>query len=184
MAATIAGLGAVLAGIGSLRLAWGQQAASRPWLIVIGWTLLGLAIFVLAFAIGGETGVPLGALLISTVGLGIVLANREIRPRREVRQRDRDSMIDPSDRKSRWWRGVLRVLLAGPLSGAAAILVGVALAKQLPLEDVDAIAIGALAVPLLWAGGMAWTLSDDRILRALVVITCVSAVSFALAFLV
>ena len=182
MVGTIAGIGATLAGIGSLRLAWGRAGPARPWLIAGGWALLSVAILAFALAIGGETGVPLGVVVISVAGLAAVLANREVRPRKEIRQRD--EVIDPSDRQSRWWRGALRVLLAGPLSGAASILVGVALAKQLPLADVDAIAVGGLAVPLLWAGGMAWTLSDDRILRALAVIAIVSAVSFALAFLV
>lgn len=182
MVGTIAGIGATFAGIGSLRLAWGRASPARPWLIACGWALFAMAVFAFAISVGGETGVPLAAIVISATGLCAVMANREVRPRKEARSRD--EVIDPSDRKSRWWRGALRALLAGPLSGAASILVGVALAKQLPFTDVDAIALGGLAVPLLWAGGMAWTLSDDRILRALAVIVAVSAVSYALAFLV
>ena len=182
MAGAIAGLGATLAGIGSLRLAWARPSSRRPWLILVGWLSLAVAVLLFAVAMGGETGVPFAVILISVAGLCFVAANRERRPRRETRPRE--EVIDPSDRRSRWWRGVLRVVLAGPLSGAAAILVGVALAKQLPLSDVDAIAIGGLTVPLLWAGGMAWTLSDDRILRALAVLLFVSGLSFALAFLI
>lgn len=182
MVGTIAGLGAVLAGLGSLRLAWARSDGLRPWLILGGWFLLAAAILVFALMIGGETGIPFAIVLVSVTGLGVVLSNREVRPRKEARQRE--DVIDPSDRRSRWWRGALRILLAGPLSGLAAILVGVALAKQLPLADVDAIAIGGLTVPLLWAGGMAWTLSDDKILRALAVLVVVSGVSFTLAFLV
>ena len=147
-----------------------------------GWGLLVLAVAAFAFAIGGETGIPFAITILSVVALGFVLANREVRPRKEGRERE--AVIDPSDRKSRWWRGVLRVILAGPLSGAAAILVGVALAKQLPLSDVDAIAIGGLTVPLLWAGGMAWTLSDDKILRALAALLIVASLSYAAAFVV
>ncbi|MEM5518098.1 hypothetical protein WNY37_14160 [Henriciella sp. AS95] len=182
MVGAIASLGAALAGIGSLRLAWSGAATRRPWLILSGWALLALALLAFAFAIGGETGIPVAVCLISVAGLGFVVANREVRPRKEARPRG--EVIDPSDRASRWWRGAFRVLLAGPLAGTASILVGVALARQLPLSDVDAIAIGGLAVPLLWAGGMAWTLSDDRILRAFGVLVAVSAVSFALAFLI
>lgn len=181
MVSTLAGIGATVAGIASLRRAWARGSAARPWLILAGWTLLCAAIVAFAVAIGGETGVPFAVTVISVAGLVAVLANREVRPRKEARARE--EVIDPSDRKRRWWRGALRVILAGPLSGAAAILVGVALAKQLPLTDVDAIAIGGLTVPLLWAGGMAWTLSDDRILRALGLLVAVAALSFAFAFL-
>ena len=92
-------------------------------------------------------------------------------------------MIDPSDRKSRVWRGVVRTLLAGPLSGLAAIGVGVALAVRLPLQEVDRVAIGGLAVPVIWAAGMAWTLADDKIIRAGLVLIVVSAICYAIAFL-
>ena len=182
MIATVAGIGSLLGGLGSLRLAWSRPAGRRPLLIVAGWGLLVLAVAAFAFAIGGETGIPFAITILSVVALGFVLANREVRPRKEGRERE--AVIDPSDRKSRWWRGVLRVILAGPLSGAAAILVGVALAKQLPLSDVDAIAIGGLTVPLLWAGGMAWTLSDDKILRARAALLIVASLSYAAAFVV
>lgn len=181
MVGTIAGIGAALAGLTSLRVAWGRASEARLWLILGGWALLAAAVIACALAIGGETGIPLALIGIPIAALGFVLANREVRPRKEARQRG--EVVDPSDRRSRWWRGALRVILAGPLSGAAAILVGVALAKQLPLSDVDAIAIGGLAVPLLWAGGMAWTLSDDRILRALALLVLVAGISFAFAFL-
>tara|TARA_B100000678_G_scaffold272644_1_gene262260 strand:- start:14995 stop:15543 length:549 start_codon:yes stop_codon:yes gene_type:complete len=182
MVGTLAGLSAVIAGMASLRLAWRGQSAWRPYLIITGWALLALALFAFSLAIGGETGIPLAIILISLAGLAAVMGNRELRPRKTARERE--GVIDPSDRASRWWRGALRVILAGPLSGAAAILVGVALAKQLPFQDVDAVALGGLTVPLLWAGGMAWTLSDDKILRAFALLVIVSLVSFILAFLI
>ena len=181
MIATVAGVGSLLGGLGSLRLAWSRPDGKRGLLILAGWALLVAAVIAFAAAIGGETGIPFALAVLPVAALGFVLANREVRPRKEGRERE--AVIDPSDRRSRW-RGLLRVVLAGPLSGAVAILVGVALAKQLPLSDVDAIAIGGLTVPLLWAAGMAWTLSDDRILRALAALSIVSGLSFAAAFLI
>ncbi|WP_147371890.1 hypothetical protein [Henriciella algicola] len=182
MIATVTGIGTLMGGLGSLRLAWSRPATKRPVMILAGWTLVAISVAAFGFAIGWETGIPFALAMLPVAALGFVLANREVRPRKEGRERE--AVIDPSDRKSRWWRGVLRVVLAGPLSGAAAILVGVALAKQLPLSDVDAIAIGGLTVPLLWAGGMAWTLSDDKILRALAALLLVSGASYVAAFVV
>lgn len=43
--------------------------------------------------------------------------------------------------------------------------------------------IAGLMVPVLWGGAMAWTLSDDRILRATAVLVGVSLVTFAAAIL-
>jgi hypothetical protein len=38
-------------------------------------------------------------------------------------------------------------------------------------------------VPFLWAGGMAWTLSDDKILRAFAVLSGVAIATLGAAFL-
>ena len=42
---------------------------------------------------------------------------------------------------------------------------------------------GGLMVPLLWGGAMAWTLADDKILRAAAVLVGVSIVTFTAAAL-
>jgi hypothetical protein len=43
--------------------------------------------------------------------------------------------------------------------------------------------VGGLIVPFLWAAGMAWTLSDDKILRAFAVLAGVATLTLGAAFL-
>ncbi len=146
-----------------------------------GWFLLALSLLCFSLWLGGEVGIPVALAFVSTAALCLVATNVKWREARGPRRRT--GVIDPSDRKSRVWRGVVRTLLAGPLSGLAAIGVGVALAARLPLLEIDRVAMGGLAVPLIWAGGMAWTLADDKIIRASLVLIAVSVISYAIAFL-
>ena len=90
----------------------------------------------------------------------------------------RELALEPSDRASRAWRGWLRALLAGPIGGIAAMGVGLAYTVWVPGEPQTRMVIGGLLVPVLWAGGMAWTLSDDKILRATAVLVGVAVVTF------
>lgn len=169
------------AGIAALRHAWDKRTRWSPWLLCGGWAACALAVALCAVWLGGEVGVPFGITLFSIVALAVVATHVRWR---EVRSGpSRASAADPSDRPRRLWRGLIRVLLAGPLSGLAAVGVGVALAKGLPLGEADRIAIGGLTVPLLWAGGMVWTLADDRILRALAVLILSSVAAYTAAFI-
>jgi hypothetical protein len=47
----------------------------------------------------------------------------------------------------------------------------------------DRIVIGGLLVPMLWGAGMAWTLSDAKLVRATLLLAVISAAAYAAAFL-
>jgi hypothetical protein len=47
----------------------------------------------------------------------------------------------------------------------------------------DRIVVGGLLVPILWGAGMAWTLSDAKLLRATLVLGSVSVIGYGIAFL-
>lgn len=176
----LASLALIVAGAFALRTAWAGETPLRPWLIAGGWLAFIGGTLAMAWGMGAEVGPPAACLVLSLAGLSLVALNLERRASRQSRTR---TPINPSQRPNRLWRGAIRIVLAGPLSGAAALLTGIALAKHLPMQDVDAIAVGGLTAPLLWAAGMAWTLSDDRILRALAVLSAVTAAGYAFSFL-
>lgn len=181
MILALSGIGTSIGGIAALKYAWAKPGPMRPYAILAGWALLALALYLFAMALGGEIGVPVGATFICVTALVFVIMNIEFRP--EKAPRERKTIIDPAPRRKAWWRGTLRVLLAGPLSGAAAFGVGTALSTKLPMEPVNAVAIGGLMVPLIWGAGMAWTLSDDKILRAFAVLLTVCTLSYPIAFI-
>jgi hypothetical protein len=183
----MAGLGGLalaplaLGGALLLRRAWTHADARRPWLIVGGWALLAAAIAVSVPVLGAARAPSIILALASTVALAVVAAGVELREAR--RKAPRELALEPSDRRRVAWRGWLRGFLAGPLGGAAAMAVGLAVAVCFPAEVKTRLIIGGMLVPFLWAGGMAWTLSDDKILRALAVLVGVTVAGFGAVFL-
>lgn len=158
--------------------AWDSKAGfGRAALILAGWAIAAVAIW-LAVAPYGATRGPFIALTLISIGpLLVVIFNIE---RRNARSKaPREIALEPSDRPSRAWRGWLRGLLAGPLGGITAMGVGLAWATFVPGDPQTRIVIGGCLVPILWAGGMAWTLSDDKILRATAVLASVAIVTFS-----
>jgi len=164
-----------------LRRAWTHADARRPWLIVGGWALLAIAVAVSVPFLGAARGPSIVLALASTVALALVAAGVELREAK--RKAPRELALEPSDRRRVAWRGWLRGFLAGPLGGAAAMAVGLAVAVCFPAEVKTRLIIGGMLVPFLWAGGMAWTLSDDKILRALAVLIGVTVAGFGAVFL-
>jgi len=170
-----------LAGALLLRQAWRKVSPQRPWLIVGGWGLLALALALGVVLLGAARGPAIVLALASTMALALVAAGVEWRDAK--RKASRELALEPSERRRVVWRGWLRGFLAGPLAGIAALGCGLAVAICAPGQVQSRMVIGGLLVPFLWAGGMAWTLSDDRILRAFAVLSGVAVVTLGAAFL-
>ncbi|MDG2521952.1 hypothetical protein P7B02_10395 [Caulobacter segnis] len=179
MAAPLLAGGGVMAWL--LRRAWGDRSARRPMWIIAGWAAVAATSIVGAVVLGPVRGVFIAWTLISVSALALVARNVQIRASRQ--RGERSLAPEPSDRTSRAWRGWLRALLAGPIGLAAAMGVAVCFAVWAPLEDQTRIVLGGVTVPILWGGAMAWTLADDRILRATAVLVGTAVVTFAAAVL-
>lgn len=170
-----------LAGALLLRQAWRKVTPRRPWLIVGGWGLLALALALGVVLLGAARGPAIVLALASTVALVLVATGVELRDAK--RKAPRELALEPSERRRVVWRGWLRGFLAGPLAGVAALGCGLAVAICAPGQVQSRMVIGGLLVPFLWAGGMAWTLSDDKILRAFAVLSGVAIATLGAAFL-
>jgi hypothetical protein len=170
-----------LAGAVLLRQAWRTPGPRRPWLIGGGWGLMAVTLVAGAVLLGGARGPAIVLALASVTALALVAAGVELRDAK--RKAPRELALEPSDRRRIAWRGWLRGFLAGPLAGIAALGCGLAVAICAPGAVQSRMVIGGLMVPFLWAAGMAWTLSDDKILRATGVLVGVSVVTLGAAFL-
>lgn len=164
-----------------LRRAWSERTDRRPVLIIAGWTAVAILSVAPAFVLGGARGPFIAWTLISVAAMAVVARGVQVRA---LRQRAEKSLApEPSDRVSKAWRGWLRGLLAGPLGMIAAMGVAIAFAAFCPGAAQTRLVIGGLMVPVLWGGAMAWTLADDKILRATAVLVGVSIVTFTAAVL-
>ena len=172
---------AVAAGAGAwlLRRSWlGKQ--QQTGLVALGWLLIAAATILPAWLLGPARGPFIALAIVSTAALGIVAANYTLRQAKA--RAARESLApEPSDRATTKGRETLRWLLAGPIGMVAAMGVGIAWAAFVPGEQQTRLVIGGLIVPVAWGACMAWTLADNRILRATAVLTGVAIVSFTAA---
>jgi hypothetical protein len=180
--AATAGSISILAGLFLLRLSWLAQRRGRSLLLPAGWlcVIAGIALWIEAW--GPEVGTAYGLLGLSIGAYALVLAGADLRSGTRVIV-VREPALEPEARPTNWGRGIAKSLLAIVLSGIAAIGIGVAFAIAMPMGPHDRIMIGGLLVPILWGAGMAWTLSDARLLRATLVLCSVSALGYGIAFL-
>lgn len=164
-----------------LRRAWQSRTGKVPWRAA-GLGLGGLLILASAGLLGTARG-PFAALALSSAAaLAVVAAGRTRRSARVARPgRDDGPAPEPAERALAPWRGLLRWLLAGPIGMVAAMAVGVCYTVWGAGAVQTRLVVGGLLVPLVWGGAMAWTLADDKLLRAAAVLIGTALVGFGLA---
>ncbi len=169
-------LGALL-----LRRSWLRRDGAAPALVAVGWMVLLGLIVAAALLIGPVKGVAL-ALVMEGIGALVVVWQGRVR-RKAGRIREIEAAPEPLEEPGRFWRGVLRTLLAGPLGMTAAMAVAFCVTVYMPGDPRTRIVIGGLLMPVLWGLAMTWTLADRRLLRATAVLVGASLLGFGLAFL-
>ncbi|MDQ8754631.1 hypothetical protein RCO27_00155 [Sphingosinicella sp. LHD-64] len=177
-------LGAAAGGAWLLQRAWWRKTDRRRAFIVAGWSLLVVLTLVTAWLLGSARGTFTAFTLVSVAALAVVASGLQRRAARAGRTRNNESLApEPLERPSTWWRTTLRWLLAGPIGMIAAMAVGICYAVWVPGEPQTRLLIGGLLVPVLWGGAMAWTLADNRILRATAVLVGTAFLGFAASIL-
>lgn len=169
-------------GVWMLRQSWGaRDARGRGW-VIGGWLLIAASFIRPIWALGTARGAFIALALFSVAALAVVASGYSIKVARA--RAARESLApEPSDRATTKGRETLRWLLAGPIGMIAAMGVGIAYAALVPGEQQTRLVVGGLIVPVAWGACMAWTLADNRILRATAVLVGVAVVSFSAAIL-
>jgi hypothetical protein len=164
-----AALAAVAIGVWMLWRAWKLNPKPRGALIAGGWTLLVLAAALLAPWAGGDRGVAISTLLVAVAAtVFIAISGRWTLPHGKKAKPIRATAggADPAPGPATTWpRTVVAVLLALPVSTAASVAVGVALAVWTPGAPADKLVTAAFGAPLVLAGAMVWTCADRKLLR-------------------
>lgn len=183
---SLAAIGALLAGVVVWRRAWSRHwgrggdpvAASLPaWVgAVPGGGLLLLGAVLLHTGAAWDLALTCALFLVGGLGLAVVAAGGRYRPspgRRasQSRRAPRAGAVTPPP----GWRAslspmarlaVARLVLAGPVAGAAALAGAALLAAHGPGDAADRLISAGLAAPLLWAGLGTWGLCAHRPGRA------------------
>lgn len=187
--AGLAYAGLALAGAGGaamLRRSWRHRQGMIVPLVAGGWLVLIGAAALAMLAIGPIKGLALAATMQAAGALAVVWQGRVQRQSARAVRAEAvagDTAPEPLEQRARLWRGVLRVLLAGPLGMVAALAVALCLAVYLPGDPRTRIVLSGLAMPVLWGLAMTWTLADRRLLRALAVLVGTSLLGLGIAAL-
>ena len=149
------GLLLTLAGVVLIWRSWLRPRRFWPGL-ALGWGLAGAALPLWAAQFGADRGVALGLLALSTIGLAIVGFSGR-----------RDGPLDAPGTGGALpkpgWRWLSVVLLAGPVSFAAAEALQLLYAAHGPGPEADRLVLGTLILaPLAWAIGMILATTDRR----------------------
>lgn len=164
-----------------LRRAWTARGDAAGWRWG-GWALI-VGTLALATLVDLSRGLFMALGLASVAALVVVARGAEIRPVRAARAGRESLAPEPAERTLTGWQRTLRWLLAGPIGLVAAMAVGIAWSTWVPGAPQTRLAIGGLLVPVFWGGAMAWTLADDRILRATAVLVGTIVAGFGIAVL-
>jgi hypothetical protein len=178
---TAAGTLLLCGGIALLRLSWlGKRPRNLPYLAG-GWLLTAGGLAAFDYAWNAEIGTAYGLVALSLVAYVAIALGTENRQHKAPKLRD--IALEPEERTTNWPRAIAKALLSIVLAGIAAIGIGVAFAVAMPMATHDRMVVGGLLVPILWGAGMAWTLSDAKLVRATLVLGSVSALGYGIAFL-
>ena len=175
----LAGTALIALGVAGLAFSWRRRRETKWHLLLVAWLSVAGGFVVYARVWGPEVGMAYAFMALSIAAYGVITAGIELRAPRA----QRETALEPEERRTNWPRGIAKSLLAIVLAGIASIGVGVAIAVSMPMATVDRIMLGGIMVPVLWGAGMAWTLSDAKLLRATIFLVTVSIVSYAIAFL-
>ncbi|MEJ7925684.1 hypothetical protein WG908_02805 [Sphingobium sp. AN641] len=172
----------------ALRRAWRSPAAKGAGYRTLGWAVIVATLVWPAFLLGDTRGPFIAVAMLSVAALAVVATGATVRTGRAGKTgragRASDSLApEPLDRPTTRWRSILRWLLAGPIGMIAAMAVGICYAVWVPGEAQTRLLIGGLIVPVVWGGAMAWTLADNRIIRATAVLVGTALTGFGLAIL-
>lgn len=170
------------AGVLSLRRSWRARGSGGGGWKALGWIVMALTFAMASATLGSMRGLFVAFALTSLAAFAVVASGLEIREAR-TRNGNRSLAPEPVERPSTWWRGTLRWLLAGPIGMIAAMGIGIFYSTWTGGAPQTRLVVGGLLVPIVWGACMAWTLADNRILRATAVLVCVTLFGFGLSIL-
>ena len=139
----------------ALRQVWlgGRRLVFAALAIVVG--LVGFVLF--ASHWGGELGIPIAFAVASPIAMAVVYSGRVVRP-----YAARVSSVTEHALQASIYRDAVRIFAAVLLPLIPALSVSAAIAILFPAAEAARVVVAAYALPVVWAGFMAWAISARR----------------------
>lgn len=158
------GTGVILVALGLLMLRWAWTASRRrPGRILAGWALIAAALVAGTDSGISDRSVALALLGLSLIAYLLIAATADRRP--AARAPRAISTNRSTDAPAPRWRGLARVLLAGPAAALFALVIAILIVERGPGSDADRLVFAGFAAPLAWGLAMAWCLVEPRLAR-------------------
>lgn len=169
-------------GAGLLRAGWARRRldgrTAAGWIVsaagAVAWRAAGPA---------WDMAVALAVLSSSLAALAWLASGVELGGRRPRRRARCSSAPEPAPVRGAVWTAVVRTLSVGPIAGSAALGLAVAIALRAPLEEADRLVTAGFVLPLAWAVGGVWSMTDPRASRAAAGLAVTAGVAFGGAWL-
>ncbi|MXP26946.1 hypothetical protein GRI39_12975 [Altererythrobacter indicus] len=171
---------ALMGGVLTLRLAWGQPQRRVQWLCAVALALFAAVFFALQ-ATSVELAVAILSVAVSVPAYILVVTNATRRPR--VSPRVRTAAADGQMVSTRL---ALRWVGAGPCALAASVAGTAGAAIWLPGNSDLRLILAILLFPLLWATLGGWVLGSEqptRLSAAMVLVSGLAAIAIAFRFI-
>ena len=166
-----------------LRAAWTGRTGG--WRMLAAWLILACGVFAWRLSgAGWDKAVAFAALAPTLIAFVVVAARADIRPKDSKTKRPKTPCktapckAEPPLSAGPLWRGLVRTVLAGPLSGLAAVGLAVAADLRAPWSEADGLVAAGFIAPLAWAGFGVWATTDERLGRVGVVLSAIALASF------
>lgn len=167
----LAGAALIAAGVTLLWRAWRRRIPNRAPSILGGWALIAGAMIPWSVLGGPDRGIILGIMVVCLIA-SAAIAVSAMRPVHRRRQRRASAGAELAERGPRSWRTPVRVayvtFLAGPLAGAASLLLAVSLFTLLRRAGLNGANNGVIAffvLVLVWMGLASWAAMDEKLWR-------------------
>lgn len=159
--ALVSGLLTMGLALALLRSGWRNSERRGRARVASGWTALLVSLYLLTTVLGPLIGLTIATLAFGLCGYCLVALNTERRQPRNTRGRIVTQDASPQAFGNGWGRGFAAFFLAM----ITTIAIGAA-AAGLPIGlPVNRVTIGALVLPIIWAGLVIWVLSEARLRR-------------------
>jgi hypothetical protein len=181
MAAVAIAILLAAAGLLLLHRSWARRAGG--WRLGLGWTALAAAALAWRFTgVAWDKAWTYAGLALCLAPLPLLASGAEWRRTRARRQREPEALPAPR-RPGRNWRTLARVILAGPVAGAASVGLAAAIALRAPLGEADRLILAGFVLPAAWAVCGVWATTDGRLIRAALGLAGLAAAGFGVAVL-
>ena len=189
MLISFAAFAASLVGLAGLFFCWQQKqaVAAKRLLLGLSWLAIVFSLYLWSLPFGGEIGICYALMVLSLQAWALIWITEKNTSSRQSKTQAGKITLPV---KLNWPAGIKAIPKSGlllfaciPLAGFASLQLLVVLTVQLPIAKVDSMALGAYLMPVVWGCAAYWVCADKKMMRPVLVLLVISALSYGINYI-